>query len=301
MADGRQSRFITSTDGLKLHVEIFGSTEAAPPPVVCLPGLARTSADFEVLAVALSHDRERPRRVIAVDSRGRGRSDYDPDPLHYHPAIELGDLISVIAALDLGPAVFVGTSRGGILAMLLASARPAGIAGVVLNDIGPVIEVEGLARIRGYVGRLPEPGSFADGARILRQTFAAQFPKLSEEGWMAFARRTFKMQGGKLVSTYDPRIAETLQPTDPPQPLEPLWPQFDALSGIPLMVIRGANSDILSVATVEAMRARRPDMVAIEIPDQGHAPLLAEREVIGAIASFVVQCEAARADRQAIP
>jgi pimeloyl-ACP methyl ester carboxylesterase len=291
LTDGCRSQFITSDDGLRLHVNIFGSRREASVPVVCLPGLARTGADFDVLARALAHDFEPARCVITMDYRGRGRSDYDRNPLNYNLATELADVLSVITALDLGPANFIGTSRGGILAMLLAAARPAAIAGAVLNDIGPVIEVLGLARIKSYVGQLPQPGSFADGARILRQVFATHFPKLSDDDWTAFAKRSFKEQGGRLVPTYDVRIAETLAGIDLERPLQPLWSEFDALSRRPVMVIRGANSDILSAATVEAMRARRRDLVAVEVPDQGHAPLLAEPEIIGQISSFLSGCE----------
>jgi pimeloyl-ACP methyl ester carboxylesterase len=287
MTEGCRSQFITSDDGLRLHVNVFGSRRQASVPVVCLPGLARTGADFDALAMALSRDLEPPRRVITMDYRGRGRSDYDRNPLNYNLATELADLLSVITALDIGPAVFIGTSRGGILAMLLATARPTAIAGVVLNDIGPVIEVRGLARIKSYVGQLPEPSNFADGARILRQVFAAHFPKLSDDDWMAFAKRSFKEQDGRLVPTYDVRIAKTLEGIDLERPIQPLWSEFDALSSRPVMVIRGANSDILSAATVEAMHARRRDMMAVEVPDQGHAPLLAEREIIGQISSFL--------------
>jgi pimeloyl-ACP methyl ester carboxylesterase len=294
MPDGYLSRFIASADGLKLHVGIFGSRRAAGLPVVGLPGLTRTGADFDALATALSQDSERPREVVAIDYRGRGGSDYDPDPLNYNPATELADLLTVIAALDLPAAVYIGTSRGGILAMLLAAARPTAIAGVVLNDIGPVIEVGGLARIRSYVGQLPEPSSFTAGAGVLRRIFGVQFPKLSDDDWMAFSRRSFKEQDGRLVPTYDVRIARTLETMDLAQPLPPLWSEFEALSGVPMMVIRGANSDILSAATVEAMRARRPDLVALEVADQGHAPLLAEPEVISQIAFFVAQCDRLR-------
>jgi pimeloyl-ACP methyl ester carboxylesterase len=291
MADGRASQFITSHDGLKLHVSARGARTAAAAPVVCLPGLARTGDDFDTLATALAGDPQKPRYVVAMDYRGRGRSDYDRNPFNYSFANELADVLAVLTALDIGPSVFVGTSRGGILAMLLASARPTAIAGVVLNDIGPVIEVQGLARIKSYVGNLPEPKSFDEGAEILRRLFASQFPKLSDDDWAAFSRRAFKEQRGRLLPTYDVRIAKTLEGIDLDRPLPPLWVEFDALAHVPLMVIRGANSDVLAPATVAAMRARRAQLDAIEVPDQGHAPLLAEPETIDQIGSFIARCE----------
>jgi pimeloyl-ACP methyl ester carboxylesterase len=283
--------FITSHDGLKLHVAAYGSRVASSAPVVCLPGLARTGTDFDALATALAGDRRQPRYVVAMDYRGRGRSDYDRNPLNYNFVIELADVLSVLTALDIAPAVFVGTSRGGILTMLLACARPTAIAGVVLNDIGPVIEVQGLARIKSYVGNLPEPKSFADGAEILRRLFAAQFPKLTEDDWIAFSRRAFKQQDGRLLPTYDVRLAKTLEGIDLARPLQPLWTEFDALARMPVLVVRGANSDVLSSATVAAMRIRKPDLDAIEVPDQGHAPLLVEPETIGHIGAFIAHCE----------
>jgi pimeloyl-ACP methyl ester carboxylesterase len=291
MADGCRSQYITTHDGLKLHVAAYGSRAVANLPVVCLPGLARTGEDFATLAAALAEDAQNPRYVVAVDYRGRGRSDYDNNPLNYNFTTELADLLTILTALDIGPAVFVGTSRGGILAMLLASARPAAIAGVVLNDIGPVIEVQGLARIKSYVGNLPEPKTFRDGGAILRRLFASQFPTLADEDWVAFAKRAFKEQDGRLHPTYDVRIAKTLESIDVARPLQPLWAEFDALARRPLMVVRGANSDVLSVATVEAMRARRPDIDIIEVADQGHAPLLAEQDIVGQIGTFILHCE----------
>jgi pimeloyl-ACP methyl ester carboxylesterase len=291
MADDCASLFITANDGLRLHVGAYGARTADAMPVVCLPGLARTGVDFDRLATTLSADAARPRYVVALDYRGRGRSDYDRKPLNYNFATELADVMAVLTALDLGPGVFVGTSRGGILAMLLASARPTAMAGVVLNDIGPVIEVQGLARIKSYVGNLPEPKSYTDGADILRQLFAAQFPKLSEDDWLAFSRRAFKEQGGRLRPTYDVKLAKTLEGIDLARPLPSLWAEFDALSHVPMMVVRGANSDLLSAATVEAMRARRTDLEFVEVADQGHAPLLAEDEIIDRIGSFIAACE----------
>jgi pimeloyl-ACP methyl ester carboxylesterase len=287
--------FITAQDGLRLHVRIYGSRLSTALPVVCLPGLARTGEDFQALATALARDEERPRPVIAIDYRGRGRSDYDPNPRNYSTTVELSDLLTVLTALGLGRAAFIGTSRGGILAMLLAVARPTAIAGVVLNDIGPVIEPLGLARIKSYVGKLPQPKSFEDGADILRRLFGAQFPKLSGEDWLAYARRSFREQDGGLVPTYDVNLAKSLEGLDLARALPPLWKEFDALARIPLLVIRGAKSDILSAETVAAMRARRPDMQTLEVLDQGHPPLLDQAEIIGSINAFISACDDAGA------
>jgi pimeloyl-ACP methyl ester carboxylesterase len=286
--------FVSAPDGLNLHVSISGSHAAGYLPVVCLPGLARTGADFERLAAGLVQDRDRPRRVLALDSRGRGRSDYDRDARNYNIATELADLLAVITAMELPPAVFIGTSRGGILAMLLASARPTAIAGVILNDIGPVIDLTGLLRIKSYVGKLPQPKSFADAADILRRVFAAQFPKLSAPEWEAFARRTFKERAGRIVPDYDPKIARTLDGIDLERTLPSLWAEFDALAAMPVMVIRGANSDVLSAATVDAMRARRRALDIVVAEDEGHAPLLADDAIIGRIEAFIAGCEESR-------
>jgi len=285
------STFISAPDGLRLHACCYGPRSAPTLPVVCLPGLARTAADFDALGQALASDERRPRRVIALDYRGRGQSEYDRDPANYNFQVELADLLAVMAALDATPAILIGTSRGGILAMLLAAVRPSAIAGVVLNDIGPVIEPKGLMRIKGYVGKLPQPRSFEEGAEILRRLFDAQFPKLGPDDWIASARRAFRQENGALLPTYDVKLAQTLEGVDFEKPFPPLWQQFDALKDSPMMVIRGANSDILSPATVEAMRARRATLETIEVPDQGHAPLLEEADVIARIAAFAGQCE----------
>ena len=286
------SRFISAPDGLMLHARCHGTTSSRLLPVVCLPGLARTADDFDRLAGILAG--KHGRRVIAVDYRGRGQSGYDNDPANYSFPIELADVLAVLTALDALPAIFVGTSRGGILTMLLAAIRPTAIAGCVLNDIGPVIEPKGLMRIKGYVGKLPQPRSFEEGAEILRRLFDAQFPTLTHEDWLASARRAFKQENGALVPTYDVKLAKTMEGVDFEKPFPPLWPQFDAIPDVPMMVIRGENSDILSVATVEAMQQHRLTLEAIEVPDQGHAPLLAEDGIIERIADFAGRCDAAR-------
>jgi pimeloyl-ACP methyl ester carboxylesterase len=285
------SLFISAPDGLRLHVRSYGSRISAALPVVCLPGLARTAADFDTVATALANDAADPRRVLALDYRGRGQSEYDRDPGNYALPVELADVSAVLTALEIQRAVFVGTSRGGLLAMMLAATRPTVIAGVILNDIGPVIEPTGLMRIKSYVGKLPTPRSYQEGADILRRLFGAHFSRLEQDDWLNFARRTWKEHDGALVADYDVKLADTLAGADFERPLPPLWHQFEALGRVPLMVIRGANSDILSAATVSAMRERRYDIDVIEVPDQGHAPLLVEPSLIGRIASFVVFCE----------
>jgi pimeloyl-ACP methyl ester carboxylesterase len=288
---GFDSCFVTAPDGLRLHVRRYGAPAERRLPIVCLPGLTRNGADFHEVASALAHDASQPRLVVTIDSRGRGRSDYDRDPDNYAFPVELADVLAVLSALEISPAIFLGTSRGGILAMLLGSARPGAIAGVILNDIGPVIDAKGLVRLKGYVGKLPTPRSLAEGAEILRRLGDAQFPGLGEQAWLRQARRTWKQVNGALALDYDAKLSRTLESVDVERPLPPLWAQFDSLARIPLMVLRGGNSDILSAATVDAMRARRLDIDLVEVPDQGHAPLLAEPEVIARIAAFVTLCD----------
>jgi pimeloyl-ACP methyl ester carboxylesterase len=288
-----ESRFVPAPDGLWLHVRCYRPLAAGATylPVVCLPGLTRNEADFEPLAHHLATHPEYPRQVFALDSRGRGRSGYDPDWRNYNAAVELADVTAATAALGLQQAVFVGTSRGGILTMLMGAVQPAMIAGAVLNDIGPVIEPAGLMRIKGYVGKLQQPNDLTEGAANLRTLFGAQFPNLSDAEWLAWADRSWKQSSSGLVARYDPALAETLKDVTPDQPIPDLWAQFDLLPHVPLMVVRGALSDLLSADTVEAMRARRPQLETLDIADQGHAPLLAEDATMVRVSDFVRRCD----------
>jgi pimeloyl-ACP methyl ester carboxylesterase len=281
------SLFVTAQDGLRLHVRAYGARASGALPVVCLPGLARTAADFESLAATLSSDRQ----VLAVDYRGRGKSDYDRNPANYNPQVELADVLAALTAFGIGQAVFIGTSRGGILTMLLAVARPTAIAGCVLNDIGPVIELSGLMRIKSYVGKLPHPASFREAAEALQQRFGSHFPKWGDADWFAFASRTFKEANGRIVPDYDIKLATILDAITPERPLPPLWKEFDALARVPVMVVRGTNSDILSAATVEAMRKRRRSLDMVEVADEGHAPRLTDPQTARRIAAFVASCD----------
>jgi pimeloyl-ACP methyl ester carboxylesterase len=284
-----ESVYVSATDGLSLHVREYGRRSDQRTPIVCLPGLTRTAADFDTLARTIAED---GRRVLALDSRGRGGSDYDRDTGNYSLPVELADLTAMLAARDAQPAIFIGSSRGGLLTMLLATTNPRAIAGAILNDIGPVIEHRALMRIKGYVGQSPTPRDFEDGAEILRRLFSQQFPALTPAQWLAWAQRSWRTEKKRLVPTYDTRIADTLKSINPETPPPTLWPQFDALTTVPLMVIRGANSDLLSRETVAAMAARCATMDVIEVPDQGHTPLLDDEITIQPILAFIQSIDA---------
>jgi pimeloyl-ACP methyl ester carboxylesterase len=267
-----------------VHALEWGSAAGPKLPVLCLPGHARTADDFGILGAALAVD---GRRVVALDSRGRGGSDRDPDPGRYTVPVEAADALAVCDRLGIGRAVLVGTSRGGLLAMALAAMRPSLLAGVVLNDIGPVIEPAGLARIRSYVGRMPTPASWEEAGRILAGTLGRQFPTLSPGDWERRARLTWTEEGGGLALRYDPRLGDQLGPAEIP----PLWEAFDRFGATPLLVIRGGLSDLLSAATVDAMRARLPRVQAWTVDKEGHAPLLEDAATMARIAGFVAGVE----------
>lgn len=285
------SFFFPAPDGLKLHALDAGPRDRARLPVVCLPGLARTVEDFRELIEALAFHANAPRRVLALDARGRGLSARDPDPNNYSVPVELGDVLALLDEQEIARAVFVGTSRGGILTMAMGAARPNAVAGAVLNDIGPAIEMAGLLRIKSYVGRLPQPRDFAEAAQLLRSAMGSQFPAWDEAKWELYARRTWQETERGLVLRYDPALSQALANIDPNEPPPDLWPQFDALGGAPVLVIRGEYSDILSHATVEAMRTRRDGVEAIEIAGEGHAPLLDAPRTLATIASFTARCD----------
>ena len=299
MAEGRgedagapgaaQFREVTyrASDGLKLFARDYGDRLSPNVPVVCLAGLTRTSRDFHDLAMHLSTRRDHPRRVVAFDYRGRGRSDDDREVAHYNPLTEMNDVVDGMAALGVTRAAIVGTSRGGIIAMIMGVARPAMLAGLVLNDIGPVLEARGLARIKTYVGRMPAPDTWDDAVMLLRRLHGAQFTALSHHDWEAFARLTWRDENGVPKGDYDPALATTLDGIEFDKPVPDLWKEFRALpTGLPLLTIRGENSDLLSAATVEAMAAAHPGMESNTVEGEGHAPLL-RGSLLGRIATFL--------------
>jgi pimeloyl-ACP methyl ester carboxylesterase len=263
--------FVAAADDLRLHVRLYGSRTPSSLPVVCLPGLARTAADFHSLATALANDPADPRWVVAVDYRGHGKSDYDRRPKRYGVRTDLADLAAILTALRIGPAIFVGTSLGGILAMKLAHSRPAATAGVVLNDIGPIIEPQALLRIKGYMEKLPTPRNFVEGGEILRWLFATHFPEVTPEDWIAFAKRTWREHGGRFVPDYDVKLSRRLDNAVEHSAIA-LWDEFDALAAVPMMIIRGANSTMLTSRTMNSLLGRRRQLDMFVVPGQGHAP-----------------------------
>ncbi len=228
---------------------------------------------------------------MTFDYRGRGRSQWDKNSKNYNPLAEMADVLDGMARLGIARAAVVGTSRGGIIGMLMGVARPRTVAALVLNDIGPALEARGLARIKSYVGATPMPDDWADAARIQRRLHGGQFPTKNEADWDAFARLTYRDEAGHPVSDYDPALAHTLRGIELDQPVPTLWDEFAALKAIPVLVLRGENSDLLSAETVAAMKASHPHVETMEIADEGHAPWLCPGPVLERIAAFVATAE----------
>jgi pimeloyl-ACP methyl ester carboxylesterase len=299
MAESFRSVFVTAQDGLRLHARDYGDRAWSALPVVCLAGLTRNSQDFDRVATALSTEGERPRRVLALDYRGRGLSGRDADWQRYDVRIEAEDTLAVLAALGVGEAVFLGTSRGGLVSMAVAAMRPGVLKGVVLNDIGPVIEGRGLIRIRSYVGKLAPPRSLPEAADLLRKVSDQQFPALSADDWLELAGGSWMEKDGKLVSSYDPALMKGLEKMDLEAPLPQLWGLFEGLKDLPVLAIRGENSDLLAPETFAEMAKRHPGLSRWTVPGQGHAPLLRDRPTIERIARFVEEVEAGKAAPEA--
>jgi pimeloyl-ACP methyl ester carboxylesterase len=278
--------FYASFDDLRLHVRHYPVTDVKARPVVCLPGLTRNARDFHYLASYLSHHPQRPRAVYCVDYRGRGGSQHDRDWHNYTPFIELIDALDFMTLQDLHEAAIIGTSRGGIIAMMMAAVRPTAMGVVVLNDIGPVMETTGLARIMGYVGRTKVPRSWEDAALLLREMNERNFPAIESWQWEEIARAVFNEKNGRPAQSYDRKLARSFGTIDLRHPRD-LWPQFIALGQFPALVIRGANSDLLSAETVEQMVERHPNLRTLTVPGQGHAPVLNEPETVEAIGTFL--------------
>jgi pimeloyl-ACP methyl ester carboxylesterase len=285
MAPQYAERYVTAPDRTRLFVRDYaGAAGEQRVPVMCLHGLTRNSADFEGLAPDIA---QTGRRVLALDVRGRGRSDRDPDPTHYRPDIYARDVLLTLDELNVGQAIFVGTSMGGLITMLIAAVATDRVRGVVLNDVGPVVNPAGLARIGGYLGNVGPFASwqaFADKIRSMQSTI---YPRAGDEFWNIVAHRVGReLSDGRVLFDYDPAIAMGFsQPAGAPPP--DLQALFMAMANKPILVLRGGLSDILAREGVEVMQKLSPGLRAVEVPDVGHAPTLDEPISRDAIREFL--------------
>ena len=287
MAAAWQDGYWWTGDGLRLHYRDYAGP-SEKPPVLCIPGLTRNARDFAGVADRLAGDW----RVIVVELRGRGESAYAADPMTYVPLTYMQDIGALADSLGLSRVVAFGTSLGGIVTMLLSSTRPGLLAGALLNDIGPEIESEGVARIGSYVGRAQSHPTWLHAARSLQDAQGDIYPNYQLEDWLGYAKRLYKLTAsGRVVLDYDMKIAEPFRITGGTSGFD-MWPAFDSLAGLPVTLIRGARSDLLSPGTVRAMAEHVPGLEVAEVPDVGHAPVLDEPEAAAAIDQLLARVEA---------
>lgn len=277
----------TSADGLSLYARDYAAGPGpAKLPVIAIHGLTRNSADFGAIAPLIARN---GRRVLAVDIRGRGKSDRAPDPMTYQPATYAQDVLALLNQSGIERAVFLGTSMGGLITMAIAAIRSKVIAGAILNDIGPEVAKEGLTRIAAYSGQPVDTPGWAEAAAYVKTHNAVAFPHYTDADWDAFARRVFRIgTEGAPVLDYDPDIAVPIRAAGAKALVPNLWPMFTRLTrGRQVLLVRGETSDLLSAEIVAKMRKRAPKMDYVEAPGIGHAPMLDEPAVKAAIFPFL--------------
>lgn len=285
---GWSDGYWSSSDGLRLHYRDYHGP-ATRPPIICIPGLTRNARDFEGVAGRLAGDW----RLICVDLRGRGESGHARDPLSYAPPVYAQDMEALIASLKLERFVLFGTSLGGLITMILAASGKARIAGALLNDIGPVVEAGGLDYIRSYVGRSQNWPTWLHAARAIAEAQRDRYPDWKIDQWLVYAKRLCKLTpGGRIMFDYDMRIAEPFKLPGGEAGVD-LWPLFRSLNGVPSLIVRGELSDLLSVQTVDQMKAENPALESVTVPRAGHAPTLEEPEATAAIDRLLARVAAA--------
>ena len=273
--------YFTVRDGLRLHYRDYHGS-ADRPPLLCLPGLTRNVRDFADLA-----ERYSPRfRVLALDFRGRAQSDYDPVPSRYTPVTYAGDVVEMLDQLDVPKAVFIGTSLGGLVTMAIAKIAPERIAGAVINDVGPDVDRSGVGRILTYVGNDRRFTGWDEAARAIAGNYGSSFDRYGHEDWVRMAQRNCREENGEIRFDYDMAIAEPFK-TAGPTPNVDLWPFFAALAEKPVLIIRGAKSDLLTAETAAKMQQVSPGVQITVVPGVGHAPELGEPEAVEAIDAFL--------------
>lgn len=268
-----------STDGLQLYARDYRHQNPRAT-VLCIPGLTRNAADFTQLCEHLAADF----RVLAVDLRGRGQSDYDSNPNNYHPGTYVQDIITLLEAEALSSVILIGTSLGGLVSMLLTALHPQRVAAVVLNDIGPEVNTIGLEAVKQYISNPPPVNTWADAVASTRQSLGREYPDFSDQEWIDYTQNLFREnEQGQPVLDYDSHIADVIQQSDDNAVPANLWQAFETMKAVPQLLIRGQRSYILSPQCVEKMQQINPSMHFVEVPRCGHVPLLTEAVSLAAI------------------
>jgi len=284
---GAREATYQSQDGLSLFYRDYAGPPDGAMPVICVPGLTRNSRDFVDLATHLSASR----RVITPDLRGRGFSDWDPNYKNYHPGTYVQDVFMLLDQLGIDRVIWIGTSLGGLMAFVTAALKPELLAGVVLNDIGPVVAEAGLERIRTYTGKLAPVANWDEAIAQAKQVYGQSLPDIPDARWPVLVRNSYREdENGIPRLDMDPKIGDAMREAPPPQG-DP-WKLWDRMQDIPTLEIRGVLSDILDQQTYDEMARRKPDLVRVDVPNRGHVPLLDEPEALGAIESFIRSLEA---------
>lgn len=284
--DHDELTYYKSHDGLDLFYRSYGDQNSSIP-ILCLPGITRNSRDFEDIAehLASSH------RVVTVDFRGRGLSDRDANWRNYHPQTYVDDVVRFLDHLDLKQVILLGTSLGGLVSTIVSAQHGDRVAGVILNDIGPEIGAAGLERIKSYIGKMPAVGNWNEATAQAKEIYGHAWPGLSDDMWLRIARRGYREnESGVPELDIDPAIGDAAR-TVGTGLIDP-WKMFDGLAKLPLLVIQGATSDILTDDIVGAMKARKPDLQHLKVANRGHPALLDEPECLKAIDSFVGEINA---------
>ncbi len=270
--------YYTSADDLQLYYRDYNHVSPDAPTVLCMPGLTRNTKDFNDIAAHMA----KTCRVICVDQRGRGKSEWDPKPANYTPPVYIQDMMILLDLLQPTKLVAFGTSLGGLMTMMMAAMKPGIFIGAILNDIGPEIDPKGIERIVSYVGKGTPPETWAEAVEAVKGANTGIYPTFNEDDWLAFTQKLYRDDMGKPVLQYDPALGATFENSNnAPQP--DMWPLFDALSSTPTVVLRGGLSDILSAATLEKMASRHPNCTPVTVADKGHVPLMTEPECLNAI------------------
>jgi len=274
-----------SVDGLELYARDYSHPEPKAT-ILCMPGLTRNSADFDFICERLN----KHYRLIAVDQRGRGRSEYDPNPENYLPATYVGDMLNLLDSLAISEVLLFGTSLGGLMAMVMVPLQPERFSGYILNDIGPEVGPAGLVRIKAYVGAPATATSWEDAVVKSKAVHAGELLALSEAGWLGFCRAIYRQRDdGQLELAYDPAIAEPMQQPQEEPVEQDLWGHFMGVKEKPVLVLRGSSSDILSAECLQKMRAIKPELAFCSVANRGHAPLLDEPDAVEAIEDFLAE------------